>query len=648
MDGQTPRRRRRSDMPDNAAYPKRDAQPKRAPSAGRSAPPRAGSQGTKAQTPQRTAPRAQEYAQTSPARKSTAPRTNNRAFVNDGRNISARLPLPWEDDDSVVPIQRTGQKKRPGETTARRNNNAGARGGGTQSTRAYGYGGGSAQGAKKSAAPRRKNGGGNARPPRKPKSNIGTYFKWALALIVITGIGIAAYSGFSYVKNIQDVINLGEGVFYPNLYVNNIHIGGMTYETARATVQAQVEQQAAAFSIELRTTDGQAWKIDKGTLNMQYDVEDQITQLWRVGREGNSEQRYNQIMEIAQTPMLRYTTLTYDLTGVSGILSQIKTGVDKEPVNATRIADNTRFPPFGYTSEELGYSLDVTSAYETISGMIDRLESGTVVLEPTVIQPQITRALLEAQITQIGYYETAISTSSTEGRTANVDKGCQYFNYMTVAHNARVSFNDTTGKRTQRNGWHEALEIAYGEYTTGYGGGICQVSSTLYNACVSAGLEIMKRSQHGLVVSYVDKGLDATVSDSGKDFIFRNNTGGEIYIEAGIETRGKRKYCVFKIYGRANDEGKTYKLDGRITEELPIPEEVIRVDEDKDGDGRGDLYGLTYRDETKLASKGSVGYKVSTYKITMVNGVPMEEEYLYTDTFNAIAPVRYTGSEYRD
>lgn len=493
---------------------------------------------------------------------------------------------------------------------------------------------------------RRYSSSGGPQPPRRKKSPFVAYLRLAVVFMLVIGVIAGLCMGGSYLVEVKNALNAGEGVFYSNLYINNIALGGMTKEQALAVVGTQVQQQVDAFSITIASTTGQSWTIDKTTLSMSYDVEERVNELWRIGHEGNASQRYEQVQSLSTTPVYRYTVLSYDLTSVSTILSQIKADVDRAPVNATRISDNTVFPPFAYTSEQVGYSLDISAAYTDICGMIDRLESGTITLTPSTIMPTVTKAQLQSEIQQIGYYETKINTAkANEGRTMNVAMGCQKFNHMVVANGARVSFNDITGKRTEKNGWYPALEIAYGEYTTGYGGGICQVSSTLYNACISAGLEIVRRTQHGLEVGYIAKGLDATVTNEGPDFIFRNNTGSELYIAAGVEARGNTKYCVFIIYGRPDPNGYIRYLDGRIVEELPIPEPTVKEDKDENGDGTGDKYGLVYQHETKVESEGRVGFKVDTYLITKdKDGNLISEEYRYTDTFKAIAPVWYTGT----
>ncbi|MFR5796877.1 MAG: VanW family protein, partial [Christensenellales bacterium] len=178
-------------------------------------------------------------------------------------------------------------------------------------------------------------------------------------------------------------------------------------------------------------------------------------------------------------------------------------------------------------------TLDITGLNERICTMVNMLESGVVDLTPVPVQPSVTRAQLEAQIVKLSSFETTVGKTGdyVESRTENIRVGTERFNRLTVAPGKSVSFNKVALKRSTANGYQVALEIAYGNYVEGIGGGICQVSSTLYNAVVNAGLTVNKRTPHAIPSSYVDKGKDATVSDDRYDFVFTNNTGANIYIE---------------------------------------------------------------------------------------------------------------------
>lgn len=458
----------------------------------------------------------------------------------------------------------------------------------------------------------------------------------AVLAVVILAVGII---GGSRLLDIKKTLDVGNGVFYPNIFVNNIPLAGRTLDEAATIVTQQVTAQIASFKITLRTQDGRSWDITGSDLQMQYDVADQLDQLWAIGHTGSSAERYKQVKALEEEPAIRYTTLSYDLSRVNQILTQIKAEIDTPAVSATRIDDSTQWPPFSYTDDVPGQTLDITGLNEKICGMVDRLESGVVDLSPTPVEATVTREMLEGQIVKLSSFNTTISKAGNyaESKKENIRIGTEKFNHLIIKSGESVSFNKVTGKRTAANGYQVALEIAYGEYREGYGGGICQVSSTLYNAVVNAGLEVTKRTPHAIPSAYVDKGLDATVSDDRYDFVFKNTTGADIYLEAGLyKDNNNYWHTYFTIYGRPDPNGYTYKLESQVKETIPLPDPEYR----QDTDGQY----VIYDDETYQSSEGREGYVVDVYLVTLdANGLEVSRELTYTDTYKASAPVIYVG-----
>ena len=455
------------------------------------------------------------------------------------------------------------------------------------------------------------------------------------AAVLIVLIVIGARAG-TRLMDIKRTLDLGDGVFYPNIFVNDIPLEGRTLDEAAAIVSQQVTSLISSWRITLRTQDGRSWDITGKDLGMQYDVADQLDQLWAIGHTGTSAQRYEQVKVVEEEPVFRYTTLTYDMSSINQILAQIKSEVDRAPVSATKVYDDTFWPPYTYTDDVDGQELDITGLGEKIMGMVDRLESGVVDLTPTPVKAPITRAYLESQIVKLSSFETTIGNTSTEGRFANIKLGTEKFNHLIIKSGESVSFNKVTGKRTEANGYQQALELAYGEYVMGWGGGICQVSSTLYNAVVNAGLEVRSRTQHSRPSSYVEKGLDATVQDDRIDFVFRNNTNADIFIETEYYKKGSYYRCKFTIYGRPDPNGYSYKLVSEVVETIEKPETVYRPDKE--------MKYVVYDDEEYVYSKGEDGYIVDVYLVTLdANGLEVSREKKYTDTYKAVAPVTYVG-----
>lgn len=194
---------------------------------------------------------------------------------------------------------------------------------------------------------------------------------------------------------------------------------------------------------------------------------------------------------------------------------------------------------------------------------------------------------------------TTYYTSSGENRCHNVAKAAASLNGLTVGDGETFSFNAVVGKRTEENGYKQSKVILDGNYVDGIGGGVCQVSTTLYNALLLS--EIVPRAcQHSLVSSYVMPGFDAMVSDGGADLSFTNETGAPLYISAQADN--KRKCITFSLYGVPN----LYKVV-RENEETRTPFSTIEiVDKQKYPE-------LVFSDQTKVIVNGSDGVETKSY-----------------------------------
>lgn len=458
----------------------------------------------------------------------------------------------------------------------------------------------------------------------------------ALGAALLVTVVVAGSIGVGRLVDIKQTLDQGKDVFYPNIFVNDIPLEGKTLEEARAVVSQQVSSLVSSWKITLRTQDGRSWDITGKDLKMQYDVADQLDQLWAIGHMGSSSARYDQVKALEETPVMRHTTLTYDLSSVNQILTQIKSEVDQKPVSATRVNDDSVWPPFSYTDDVPGRELDISGLNEQICAMVDTLQSGVVDLTPTVKQAPVTRAYLESQIVQLASYETAIGATSDPGRFINIEVGTKKFDKLIIKPGEQVSFNKVAGRRSYANGYADAPELAYGDYRMGVGGGICQVSSTLYNAVVNAGLEVKTRYQHSLASNYVPLGLDATVQDDRLDFVFKNTTNADIYISTEYYKKKGYWHTKFTIHGRPDPNGYSYKLESQVVEEIPVPEPTYIPDKNAEY--------VVYDDEMKQTSDGHEGHVVDVYLVTMDSkGLEVSREKKYTDTYKATTPKIYVG-----
>ena len=207
----------------------------------------------------------------------------------------------------------------------------------------------------------------------------------------------------------------------------------------------------------------------------------------------------------------------------------------------------------------------------------------------------------------------------------NIQKAARILNGCVVEPGAELSFNEFIGPRYEKDGWALAPGIVNGaRYENQAGGGICQVSTTLYDALLQAGpeIEIIERNRHSWPSSYTDYGLDATVSTGGPDLKFKNNTNAPLYIFA-YEDNVNYIMTVY-IYGEPLPDGVTYEIEG-ITEEVlkPGKTEYIEVPTWPTG------YSETYVSARE-------GYRATAYRYKLINGERVETEVLYTDIYGAV------------
>ncbi len=280
------------------------------------------------------------------------------------------------------------------------------------------------------------------------------------------------------------------------------------------------------------------------------------------------------------------------------------------------------------TPEVIGVRIDKEQAKQIILSNADTIGSYTI---PAIITyPEITAAQLEEEFTDsvIGTYSTNYSTSSAN-RKENIRLASTKINGVILNPGEVFSFNGVVGPRTAETGYKIAHVYSGGKTVDGIGGGICQVSSTLYNAVVLADLEIVYRTNHTLPVSYVPLGRDATVSYGTIDFKFKNNKQSPVKLEVIADGSN----LTVNIYGR-----KKYitdvSIETSITGTINYSTETIKDD-------------TMFEDEKKVEEKGANGTKVEAYKIIRKDGEEVSRTLLAKSTYTATPEVVRVGTKKR-
>lgn len=237
-------------------------------------------------------------------------------------------------------------------------------------------------------------------------------------------------------------------------------------------------------------------------------------------------------------------------------------------------------------------------------------------------------------LTERSVFSTSYENSSEE-RKHNIALASKTLNNTLVDVGAEFSFNQTIGPRTEKRGYKTAKIISGGEFVDGVGGGVCQVSTTLYNAVVLAGLKVTEFHPHSLRVSYVLPSTDAMVNSGSADLRFVNNTNNPII----IKTTATNTTITIKIVGEPLQV--EYQIESEIKEKIPAPDYLVLKDD------KGE-YPELIEGERLYLSYSKEGLKSQSYIVTKKNGKILSRKKLRTDTYKAVQGKVVEGTAKRE
>lgn len=417
-------------------------------------------------------------------------------------------------------------------------------------------------------------------------------------------------------------------VFRAEVYVNSANLAGKTLEEARAQLEPGEQYTINNIAVNL-SGNGFSAVISGPDMGAVTNLEEVLATAFA----GTSGQSY-------------YTAVSFDEGALAARLDEINSTLSTAPTDASVsyvIGDDGQ-PDFTYAEGTPGYGIDVDAAKALVLEALAAGRYQTSVEPPlTTLPPAVTVEDAKAHMSLIGSFTTTYDFKGTAedteeqrtimipNRAFNVEKSAELINGQVVKPGRTWSFNDTVGDRTEKNGWKEANGIFGGDrFTYQYGGGVCQVSTTLYNAVMQCypSIKIVERRKHSIASTYVDKGLDATVDTNHIDFRFKNTSEYPLYIFAYSTTN--RKYTKRKrditvlIYGEALPNGESFKLRSEVVSEIPPDDTTIEYIEDKKMFIGEELIEIEARNE----------FTVDVYLDKYVDGKMVGSEKLYTDVYD--------------
>ena len=412
-----------------------------------------------------------------------------------------------------------------------------------------------------------------------------------MAIAVMLCIGVWRTLEYRALAEMKEVIS--RQTFYEGTRVEGVDVSGMTLQDAIDYWNTQIEPTHRQVAVVL--DDGS--RITAAELGYSSNYEEVLSGAWNAGRSGSLKQRYLRASMAGSSASYEVDRRNFDDGMVRQYVAAVASQVDSAPQNAHVSGFNPNTYEFEFAQETDGYTLDQEALVNAVESALNA-GGGTITRQISSSSPTVTIDNVASQYGMITSAVTNAETSSSN-RLANIRLATAIINGTRLAPGETFSFNEVVGQRTTARGFKVATAYSSGTVTEEVGGGICQVSTTLFNAVVKADLKIDERHPHSLTVGYVDLGKDAAVDWSSKDLKFTNNSDDVIYICA-LLTDDKR--VRFGIFGKLLPNGETITVEGVKTGEIDYETQYQTNFE-------------LFTGQTRELQKGKKGYTATAYKI---------------------------------
>jgi len=447
---------------------------------------------------------------------------------------------------------------------------------------------------------------------------------FAAAFVGITSISLNASAGNDGAKK--------ENTIESGIYVGDIDLSGMTASEAKREVATFVSTLEDA-QITLITVDEQTVVVTGAELGVTWKNQDVVNLAVSVGKQGNVVQRYKALTDLQKNNLVYPLDLGFNEDAVQTVLEEQCSVHDVHAVNATMKRVDGEIQVEDGTA---GRVLDIEASKDKVLSYMKNewtYEDASIELIVKAEEPRGDVESLSKLTDVLGTYTTSYKTSGS-ARCANVDTGCKHLNGITLYPGEQLSVLEEITPFSVANGYQMAGSYLNGQVVDSLGGGICQVSTTLYNAVLRAELQVDERNNHSMIVTYVKPSEDAAIAESsGKDFKITNNLNNPIYIE-GVTT--PEKTITFTIYGiEERPKNRTVEYQHEILEtNVPPTEAIIQ---------NGGLP-IGYVSVQSV----HVGYKARLWKIVKEDGVEVSREQVNSSNYKAVPRTATVGTATAD
>ncbi len=444
----------------------------------------------------------------------------------------------------------------------------------------------------------------------------------AVAFLFCRTVGVAAQEMETESGATRDAdTTIADGV-----YIGRVAVGGMTQAEAAAAVDAYIDSlKDAKFTLV-----GAAGSITvtADDMGVTADTDTCVTQAARAATSGNLIERFKEKKALDSGTYVVDLPVGVDKQQTAELIYDAKSSLDIAAEDNTLVRENGAFV---FVEGQSGKEVDVVaSVYAINTYLADEWNGGDAQID-LVMEEVAARGSQEefSHIKDVIGTCTTDFSSSSASRATNVSNGCEKVNGSIIYPGEEFSVYEAVSPFTEENGYALAGSYSNGTTVESFGGGICQVSTTLYNAVLRAELQVTMRCSHSMIVTYVQPSMDAAISGTYKDLRFINNTDYPIYIQG---------YCsggtiTFNIYGEeTRDPNRVVTFESEVTDTTE-PEVQINLDSSA-------KIGSYHTEQTS-----HTGYVARLWKVVTVNGVEESRKVINNSTYSASPTIVVFGTK---
>lgn len=499
-----------------------------------------------------------------------------------------------------------------------------------------------------------------------------------IAAVVVIGV---------LLSTIFALVNIGNEKMISGISIEGIEVSGLTNEETKAKVEA-IYNQKKEKEINIKYEDYES-TLNPTLMEVEYNVDKAVETAYKIGRTENIFVNNYEILKtlIMKENVDVEMTLNEDVTkqniqdisvNLPGVVIESSYSIEDDELIITKgkagvIVDTDKLyeevkenlnninandeiieiPVSQKEPEEIDiqkihdeiykeaqdayYTKDPFTVYPEVEGVDFDVEAAKKILEEekdeyviklTITKPKVTISQIgsEAFPDQLATFTTRYDVSDVD-RSTNLRIACQKINGKVVLAGDTFSYNQALGKRTEAAGYKNGKVYEAGQVVDGIGGGICQISSTLYNTALLANLDIVERRNHQFVTSYVPAGRDATVVYGVTDFKFKNTRKYPVRIVASANNG----IATISMYGIKEENEYTFKFSTKTVASIPTTTKYVEDASLPAG-------------TEKVKQKGANGLKTETYITKMLNGKVISTKILSKDTYDAMQRIVLKGT----